>query len=61
MTHDDRSAAIWLQRDAAYLYAQATKYREQGRAWMATLVQDNAAHSARLARQQIGLEPKETP
>ena len=45
-------AAIWLQLDARYLYAQADRYRETpGKRWLACMMQQNAAHSAKLARE----------
>lgn len=51
--------AIWWQRDAAYLYRWAGIYRERGRpadSWVAAKVQENAAHSARKAREALALE-----
>ena len=43
-------AATWLQEDAAYLYRQARIFRDAGNDFLATQVQENAAHSAGLAR-----------
>lgn len=51
--HEHLDAALWLQHDAAYLYREAGRYRDLGNAWMATAVQNNAAHSARLARHSV--------
>lgn len=59
MNSEQIECAIWLQNDAAYLYGQAAKVRDGGKPasdWVATQTQNNAAHSARLARQAIGLE-----
>lgn len=43
--------AIYLQRDASWLYAAAAKYRDTpGQEWIAVRVQVNAAHSAKMAR-----------
>jgi hypothetical protein len=47
---------IWLQRDAAYLYARAADARERGGEFVACLIQQNAAHSARMARIALGIE-----
>jgi hypothetical protein len=55
----DIESAIWLQRDAAYLYSMAAAQRDSGKPasdWLASQIQNNAAHSARLARQAIGIE-----
>lgn len=46
-------AAIWLQEDAAYLYLKAGIFRDAGNDFLATQVQENAAHSAGLARAAI--------
>ena len=43
-------AAVWLQEDAAYLYLKARSFRDAGNDFLATQVQENAAHSAGLAR-----------
>lgn len=56
MNDDDKEAAIWLQKDAAYLYRCADAYRNLGDGWLASQVQENAAHSAKLARQRMGIE-----
>jgi hypothetical protein len=48
-----RDAAVWLQNDAAYLYRCADLYRADGKNWVATQVQQSAAHSASLARSVI--------
>ena len=56
MADDDKDAAIWLQNDAAYLYRCADAARAAGDAWLASRVQDNAAHSAKLARERMGME-----
>jgi hypothetical protein len=52
-------SAAWLQHDAAYLYRMARDYRDRGGIlahWHASLIQNNAAHSARLARQHLGMK-----
>ena len=52
----DLEAAVWLQVDAAYLYAQAAAYRDSqapAAHWFATKLQENAAHSAALARAAV--------
>lgn len=57
MDNEQIERAIWLQRDAAFLYSQASKKRdskEPASSWVATVIQDNAANSARLARQALG-------
>ena len=46
-------AAIWFQEDAEYLYRSARQYRDAGDNWMAARVQENAAHSAALARAEL--------
>lgn len=51
---------IWLQNDAAYLYREAEKKRDSNApasAWVATKIQDNAAHSAQCARIALGVDP----
>jgi hypothetical protein len=48
-------AAIWLQGDAEYLYRLADQYRDNGNTFMATVVQNNAAHSANEAREYAAL------
>lgn len=53
MDNDWIEWVLWLQRDAAYLYAEAAKARDSGKptsGWVATLIQENAAHSAALER-----------
>lgn len=47
-------AAIWLQNDAQYLYRMARVHRDTGNKFCAAQVQDNAAHSASLARAALG-------
>lgn len=61
MTDEDREAAVWFQIDAAYLHRCADAYREQGDDWLAIRVQNNAAHSARMARHFAGIEPTPQP
>lgn len=59
MDTDQIESALWLQTDAAYLYREAAAARDSGKpasAFVATMIQDNAAHSARLARQALGIE-----
>ena len=52
MTSEDLIAdALWWQEDARFLYAQANRVREQGKFWLATKIQENAAYSARRARE----------
>ena len=54
MSHTELTeAATWLQEDAAYLYRQARIFRDAGNDFLATRVQENAAHSAALARAAI--------
>jgi hypothetical protein len=53
---DDEEHVIWLQVDAAHLYSWARKYTDQGQAWLAVKVQENAANSARLARIALSIE-----
>lgn len=53
---DDMDAAIWLQKDAAYLYRWAATYRDAGDKWLAREVQANAAYSSKLARERMGIE-----
>jgi len=49
-----REAAVWLQVDAAYLYRAADVYRDAPASrWVATQVQENAAHSSALSRAAI--------
>jgi hypothetical protein len=50
---ETRHAAIWLQEDAEYLYGCARRYRDAADNWMAARVQENAAHSAALARAEV--------
>jgi hypothetical protein len=50
--HDE---AIWLQNDARYLYLMSGVHRDCGNHWLAKLVQENAAHSAALARAAMGV------
>lgn len=65
MDENQVQAALWLQEDARYLYAEAAKYRDGGTGryatwtheWLAIKVQNNAAHSARLVRRALGIEP----
>lgn len=52
----NKAAAIWLQNDAEFLYRCAAAYRSEGNEWMASQVQENAAYSAKLARERMGLE-----
>lgn len=58
---NDANSIIWLQRDAAYLYMHATRYRiaaehgELGSAWVAAQIQMNAAYSAKFARKHMGM------
>lgn len=59
MDQDTNDDAIWLQNDAAHGYKWAAIYRDRGTStndWVAVKVQAAAAHSARLARQRMGLE-----
>jgi hypothetical protein len=54
----DSEAAIWLQRDAEHLYRWARQYAADpspGQLWVACKVQENAAYSARLARERMGV------
>jgi hypothetical protein len=54
--------ACWLQQDAAYLYRMAATKRDSdawARDWVATKIQDNAAHSAKRARIVLGIEESE--
>jgi hypothetical protein len=54
--------AAWLQNDAAYLYREADIKRDSPKPasdWVATKIQDNAAHSARRARIVLGIEDAE--
>lgn len=60
-TAEDLDAAIWLQIDACYLYGWARLYRDRGNPgdeWLAPQVQENAALSAKMARQRLGIEPE---
>lgn len=51
MTQFDIDKAVWFQRDAAYTYAQVQKYRDNpAHVFIAVRVQENAAHSAAMAR-----------
>lgn len=55
----NKEAAIWLQNDASYLYNEASNARDSGKPasdFVATKIQENAAHSAKLARQELGIE-----
>jgi len=56
----DLDEAIWLQIDAEYLYRKAEHFRSQGKHWIAVKIQDNAAVSARLAREVMGIESPQT-
>jgi predicted transposase YbfD/YdcC len=59
MDTEQIESAIWFQKDAAYLYSEAAIVRERNTPtsdWVATQIQNNAANSARLARQTIGIE-----
>lgn len=56
MNQDDTEAAIWLQKDAAFLYQCAREYGSCGDAFLAARVQQNAAYSAKLARERLGIE-----
>jgi hypothetical protein len=59
MGTEQADCAIWLQNDAAYLYREAAKARDSEKPasdWVATQIQNNAARSAKLARQAIGIE-----
>lgn len=52
--------ALYLQLDAAFVYRWARMYQEQGggvKEWLAAKFQDSAAHSARIAREALGIEP----
>lgn len=52
----DIDAAIWLQRDAAHLYRFAAVITSRDYDdWLAVKVQQNAAHSAALARKYLGM------
>lgn len=58
-TQEDIDAALWLQQDAAYLYAHARA--KQGDAslvarWLACKEQEAAANSSKWARQLLGVE-----
>lgn len=58
-TQEDIDAAIWLQQDAAYLYAQAREKQDHpslASTWLACRNQEAAAHSSKLARQLMGIE-----
>lgn len=51
--------AIYLQMDAAYLYRMADKTRDSGNPvseWVSIRIQNCAAHSAKMARQLMGIE-----
>jgi len=51
--HQEREAAVWLQKDSAFLYAQARNYQlsiKHGSEFLAAQVQKSAAHSSVLAR-----------
>ena len=52
---DAQDDAIWFQVDAEYLYRLADQYRDNGNTFMATVVQNNAAHSANEAREYAAL------
>lgn len=59
MSQEAKAAALWLQQDSRDLYRAADHYRERGRPgdnWLAARVQDSAAHSAKLARMEMGVE-----
>ena len=45
--------AEWLEKDAAYLYQVAAKYRSAGQLWVADKIEHNASHSASMAAQLI--------
>jgi hypothetical protein len=54
-----KSLQCWLQEDAAYCYVSADKFRGNNNPvdnWIACLVQDAAAHSARCSRVTLGIE-----
>ena len=56
--HTDRTTAIWFQEDAAQLHKSVElylKFRDSMHDWLAVKVQDNAAHSAGMARKFMGL------
>ena len=58
-TQEYIDAAIWLQQDAAYLYAQARDKQAIDSitsTWLACRNQEAAAHSSKLARQLMGIE-----
>lgn len=49
---------IFLQRDAAYSYEKAAQERDSAKLssnWLASKIQEAAAHSARLAREAMGV------
>lgn len=59
LTQWQLDCAGWLQNDAAYLYREAAKKRDStapASDWVATKIQDNAAHSAQCARIVLGIE-----
>lgn len=59
MNKYNKAGVTWFQNDAAYLYEWARIYRDRGQfvdLWLAARVQENAAHSARMARLGLGLE-----
>jgi hypothetical protein len=51
MTQFDIDKAIWFQEDAAFVYLQASECRKSPEyAFIAVRMQQNAAHSAAMAR-----------
>jgi hypothetical protein len=51
MTQFDIDKAIWFQEDAAFVYLQADECRKSPQyAFIAVRMQQNAAHSAAMAR-----------
>jgi len=60
ISQENIEAAIWYQKDSAYLHRCVLLYMEKPPgAWnteMATRLQENAANSARLAREAMGFE-----
>lgn len=59
MSDADKTAAVWLQNDAGYLYRWARQYRDNGDVWMAVKAQEGAAWSSKIARIRMGIEAAE--
>lgn len=55
---DDIDATLWLQQDANYLYAQASRCRDEHPLanWLAPQIQEAAAASSHYARTIMGIK-----